>query len=79
MRRTQVQLDEATYKRIRALAYESGHSMAAVIRDLLQQALSAPRGVRARKGRRFSFVGVGRSGQRTISVEHDRALAEDFS
>lgn len=80
MRRTQVQLDEATYHVVRAKAFERGVSMAALIREMLQQQL-ATKPPRRRRLEDFTFIGSGRSepsGLDPISERHDEALAEDF-
>lgn len=82
MKRTQVQLDEATYAALRRRAYEEERSVSAVVRDLL----SASLGVRAARGkpslRDFTFIGIGRSRQgplSPVSERHDEALAEGLA
>jgi hypothetical protein len=78
MRRTQIQLDEETYRELRRRAYERGSSIAAVVRQILQEALRLP-GKAVRKP--FSFVGCGRSEQglsAPISERHDEALTEAY-
>ncbi len=80
MRRTQVQLDEATYHVVRTKAFERGVSMAALIREMLQQQL-ATKPPRHRRLEDFTFIGSGRSEPSEldpISERHDEALAEDF-
>jgi plasmid stability protein len=83
VRRTQIQLDEATYVALRLRAYQQRRSLAAVIRDVLSEAL----GTRARKksARRtmkdFPFVGAGESDQGSegpVSERHDQALAKGW-
>ncbi|MBI2321382.1 MAG: ribbon-helix-helix protein, CopG family [Chloroflexi bacterium] len=43
MKRTQIQLDEPTYERLRRRAFEQGRSMSAVARDILAGRLSMDR------------------------------------
>ena len=81
MKRTQLQLDETTYEAVRAAAFTRGTSMAAVIRESLQQyfADDATAGWTLDD---LSFVGAGRSagtGPLPVSERHDEALAEDFA
>ena len=81
MKRTQLQLDEATYQLLRRRAFERGVSMAALIRQAIRDHLKAG----ARHSTRledFEFIGVGcsgKAGMEPISERHDEALAEDFS
>ena len=79
MRRTQLQMEEATYQELRSKAYSRGISMASVIREALAVYLAAgterPSGIQD-----FGFVGSGRSRESAldpISERHDEALAED--
>lgn len=79
MRRTQIQLDERTYARLRRRAYERGCSISAVAREMLAEALGAPRADRPLTEEQFPFVGAGRSQQGAlspVSERHDEALAE---
>ena len=80
MKRTQLQLDEATYRVLRARAYEQGTSMAGLIREVLAEYLS-PGPVRRKRIEEFAFIGSGRSSKSNaepISAKHDEALTEDF-
>jgi hypothetical protein len=80
MKRTQVQLDEVTYERLRRRAFEQGVSMAALIREALQERLET-RPSRHERLEDFLFIASGRSGEggpEPISERHDEALAEDF-
>jgi len=80
MKRTQIQLDEATYERLRRRAFEKGVSMAALIRELLQESLGT-RPTRRMRLEDFRLIGAGRSQTSAldpISERHDEALAEDF-
>ncbi|MBI4201446.1 MAG: CopG family transcriptional regulator [Chloroflexi bacterium] len=81
MKRTQVQLDEATYQLLRRKAFERGLSMAALLREALHEYL----GLGLPKHRlleEFHFIGSGQSEQGNlapVSERHDEALAEDLS
>jgi len=77
MKRTQIQLDDETHAALRKIAYESGASMASVVRDTLSRALGT-----ARPGERkpkLTFIGMGRTRQgrgAPVSEQHDEAFAE---
>jgi ribbon-helix-helix CopG family protein len=80
VKRTQIQLDEATYEAVRQRSYEERRSMSAVIRDLVARSVgttaSKPPG---RPIAKFSFIGAGRSRQgrlSPVSERHDEALAD---
>jgi hypothetical protein len=77
MKRTQIQLDDATHAALRKIAYETGASMASVVRDTLSRAL----GTAAPAGRRpkFTFIGMGRTRQgrlSPVSERHDEAFVQ---
>ncbi len=82
MKRTQIQLDEATYEAVRRKAFEQGRSMASVVRETLAEAF----GTSARRGKRkltiedFTFIGMGRDPNPPpdvpVSVDHDKWYAE---
>ena len=80
MRRTQIQLDEATYQALKRKAFERGISMSALLRELLREGLDIspmPRSIE-----NFGFIGSGRSRQgrfAPVSERHDEALAEDLA
>ncbi len=81
MKRTQLQLDEATYQLLRRRAYEQGSSLAGLIREILSEYLHAGK---SRRGRLedFKFIGSGRAEKsqvEPISERHDEALADDFA
>ena len=81
MRRTQLQVDEATYEALRAAAFARGVSMAAVVRESLRQYLAVDMAP-AWKLDDLTFVGSGRSSRTSlepVSERHDEALAEDFA
>ena len=77
----QIRLDETTYALVKQRAYAESKSMAAVVRDALDQYLmpsaEQPAGLEG-----FKFIGSGQSGTGTphqLSERHDDALAEDFA
>jgi hypothetical protein len=77
MRRTQIQLDEETHAALRKIAYETGASMASVVRDTLSRALGTARTRRRRS--RLTFIGAGSSRHPTlerVSENHDEAYVE---
>lgn len=79
MKRTQVQLDDATYKALKRKAFERGVSMSALLRELLRAEFNPAPGPRRLES--FRFIASGRSEQghlAPISERHDEALAEDF-
>lgn len=80
MKRTQLQLEEAMYDRLRRLAYERGVSIAAVIRETLEETLGG-KTTRPRSIGDFRFVASGRADETSsqpVSEKHDEALAEYF-
>lgn len=82
MRRTQIQLDDDLYEALRRRAFEERRSLAAVVRDLLAQAMGRTP-VGARRVEDFEIVGVGQSrqsrGARPVSEAHDAALVEAWT
>jgi plasmid stability protein len=82
MKRTQIQLDDAVYEALRRRAFERQTSMAAVVREVLAEALGLGKGPRRASLADFSFVGCGRSAERPerpVSEHHDEALVEALS
>ena len=77
MIRTQVQLTDEQAALLRRVATRRGVSMAAVIRELLDNALAAPASARASRAR--SAIGRFASGTGTVSREHDRELERAFA
>ena len=78
MKRTQLQLDEDTYQLLRTKAFEQGITMAAMIREILHQFVSAPNKPTPLKD--FTFIGSGSaapSNLHPISERHDEALDQD--
>ncbi|MBI2917110.1 MAG: ribbon-helix-helix protein, CopG family [Chloroflexi bacterium] len=81
MKRTQVQLDDATFEMLRRKAFDRGISMAGLVRDALHEYLGL-RVTKLRRIQQFQFIGSGRSEQgdlAPVSECHDEALAEDSS
>ena len=81
MIRMQIQLDETTYALAKRRACAEHKSVAAVVREALDQYLMPsarqPIGLEG-----FTFIGSGQSGTDTphpLSERHDEALAEDFA
>jgi predicted DNA-binding protein len=82
MKRTQIQMDEETYRRLKEEAHARGASMAELVREALRAYLGlAPKGKKTLKD--FSFIGSGSSKQgdlQPVSECHDEALgAVDLS
>ncbi len=85
MKRTQIQLDDATYEAVRRRAQEQNRSMASVMRETLATAF----GVELREEKRrwtiedFTFIGMGRDPDNPpdapVSEHHDDALDEAFA
>lgn len=82
MRRTQIELDERTYRALRRVALERGRSMSAVAREVIARGLPKPGSKRRLTLQDFeSMIGAGESDQGAlapVSVRHDEALAEIF-
>lgn len=77
MKRTQIQLDEPTYERLRHRAFEQGRSMSAVARDILSEALGVHRPPRRLTLADFPWIGMGASDDSDlapVSERHDEAL-----
>lgn len=72
MVRTQIQLTEKQMASVRRAAAERGVSIAAVIRELVDQGLRTDED--GRRARALSVAGRFQSGTSTTSVEHDVVL-----
>lgn len=85
MKRTQIQLDDATYEAVRRRAYERNRSMSSVVREALAKAFGAESGVEERKWtlEDFTFIGTGSDPDNRpdapVSENHDDALAEAYA
>lgn len=78
MIRTQVQLTEEQVRQLKRVAAERGISVSALIREAIDRAVAVDDG-HARRQRALAAVGRFRSGNKEVSAEHDRYLAEDFA
>lgn len=85
MKRTQIQLDEATFEAVRRRAYEQGRSMASVVRETLAESFgtSAQSAKRAWTLEDFTFIGMGRDphppADVPVSEDHDKWYAETIA
>jgi len=78
MIRTQIQLDEANYRKLQKIAREQGVSMAHVVRTGVDLALALYE--RSRRWERArALVGGFTSGRRDVSEKHDRYLSKDLN
>lgn len=80
MKRTQIQLDEQTYRKLRDEAHARNTSIAALVREALRKHLSFHGERRCLAD--FTFIGSGRSDQgdlQPVSERHDEALTEALS
>lgn len=80
MKRTQIQLDEQIYRKLRDEAHAQHTSIAALVRQALSEHLAL--GPRKRRLEDFTFIGSGHSKQgdlEPVSERHDEALAEALS
>ena len=80
MKRTLIQLDEETYRRLRQQAFRQERSISAVVREMVAKGLESDAS-RQRRTRlsQFASVRAGRSKQgrlAPISEKHDEALAK---
>jgi hypothetical protein len=73
MIRTQIQLEEPTWERVREIAFQKKSSIAAVIREMIRAQVFPKTKPKLRMGD-FSFIGSGKSngkGAGTIAGRHD--------
>ena len=78
MHRTLVQLEEPLYQELKRRAFEMGISLSALVRNLLSRAVRGNEKKVRRRIDQFKFIGMGRSKERDIAVNHDKYLAEDY-
>ena len=81
MTRIQIQIDETTYALAKQRASAENKSLAAVVREALDQYLT-PSAKRTDRLEEFTFIGSGQSRLATphpLSEKHDEALGEDFA
>lgn len=79
MKRTQLQLDEATYEALRLQAFRQGRSISAVAREILSTALGVKETKKKLDAKQFPFIGAGQSNQvdvGPVSERHDEALVD---
>ena len=81
MKRTLIQLDEETFRRLRQRAFQQERSISALVRELVAKGLEGERAhdKAARRIEQFSSVRAGRSKQgklAPVSERHDEALDE---
>ena len=80
MKRTQIQLDDATYEAVRRRAFEEGRSMASVVRETLARTFGTTAPEARKTIEDFTFVGIGSDPSPPdgvpVSVDHDRWHAE---
>lgn len=77
--RTQIQLTEEQYRRLKRLAAERGLSLAEVIRRYVQRGLASEKQELEERWERASgLIGAFRSKERDLAVEHDRYLEEAY-
>lgn len=80
MVRTQIQLTEAQVRELKKIATEQDVSMAALIRDSIDEMLKSRQGVswEERKRRALEVTGKYHSGKSDVSQRHDDYLAEIY-
>jgi Arc/MetJ-type ribon-helix-helix transcriptional regulator len=78
MIRTQVQLTDEQAERLRRTAADRGVSMAALIREAVDE-MPAAGGADTRWDRALAAVGAGASGLGDVGADHDRHLAEAYA
>lgn len=80
MIRTQVSFDEAQYETLQAAARREGVSMAAYVRDAVEEKLRGQDQEQERiKRRALSVIGIAHGGRgENVSEDHDRYLDEAY-
>jgi plasmid stability protein len=83
MKRTLVQFDEDTYRKLRERAFRQQRSMSSLVREMVANGLdNAAKQGRRKRLSQFLSVGAGRSKQgrsAPVSEKHDEALAKAFA
>ena len=71
--RTQVQFEEGQYNALKRMAQESGISLSAVLRQIVQERLRAPEDENPRWNLAWELVGIGqdREGATDLAGNHD--------
>lgn len=79
MKRTQIQLEETTFARLRELAYRRHVPIAQLVREAIDATYGAsPAGMRVED---LGFVGGGAAGKpsgRPVSEDHDAVIDEEY-
>ncbi len=80
MIRTQIQLTEEQYRRLKQLALRRRRSLARLVRKGVEKVLeeAGEPDLEAVRRHALSIAGKYRSGKKDISVHHDRVLAESY-
>jgi hypothetical protein len=82
MKRTLVQFDPETYRKLRQQAFRQERSISSIVRELVAKGLGdEPARQRPTRVSQFASVRAGRSkqgGQSPVSEKHDQALATAF-
>jgi len=81
MKRTQIQLDEEVYDRIRRRAFHEKRSIAGLIREIIQKEMTPSDHSPSPSIGDFKFIAAARSKQnilKPVSERHDEALKEVF-
>jgi plasmid stability protein len=82
MKRTLVQFDEETYRKLRQQAFRQERSVSSLVREMVAKGLEGDAGrKRPTRVNQFSSVRAGRSKQgrlSPVSEKHDQALAAAF-
>lgn len=78
--RTQIQLTEGQFERVRRIAHERGTSVAAVIREAIENMPASESGLSRtdRLRRTLGVIGRFRSGLSDVGRDHDRYLDEIY-
>jgi hypothetical protein len=78
MRRTLIQLEEATYRRLRQAAFTRQRSVSSLVRECVDREFGTPQTSERAGPVQFASIGAGRSRQgrlAPVSERHDEALA----
>jgi len=78
MIRTQVQLTEEQFRKLKRVAAERRVSMATLVREAVDRSFTQDDRAR-RRARAIAVVGKFRSGERDVGRNHDRYLADAFA
>jgi predicted DNA-binding protein len=80
MVRTQIQLTEDQYKRLKKLARSRDRSLATLVREGVEKVLNeaADPDLEAARLQALLIVGKYRSGEKDGAIAHDKALAESY-